>query len=196
MRNKSANNIIRLFGMSALQIKSSLDSIEKEYDLSIHSKNQNSFRKDNEFYPQFDFNVRSKAKKMAQYYEIFYCLENSIRQIIREVLISKFGDEWWQKSIDETIRKDVDQRIERDIDSSFTLRSDDKLDFANFGELTNIIEKQWDSFNDLFISKSALKRVMTSLNNLRGPIAHCSMLAEDEIKRLELTIKDWFRLMS
>ena len=30
---------------------------------------------------------------------------------------------------------------------------------------------------------------------LRGPIAHCSMLAEDEIVRLKLTVKDWFRLM-
>ena len=36
---------------------------------------------------------------------------------------------------------------------------------------------------------------MTSLNQLRGPIAHCSPLAEDEVVRLELTVKDWSRLM-
>lgn len=36
---------------------------------------------------------------------------------------------------------------------------------------------------------------MNSLNLLRGPIAHCSPLAEDEVVRLKLTLKDWFRLM-
>ena len=36
---------------------------------------------------------------------------------------------------------------------------------------------------------------MTNLNQLRGPIAHCSPFAEDEVVRLELTVKDWFRLM-
>ena len=36
---------------------------------------------------------------------------------------------------------------------------------------------------------------MTSLNMLRGPIAHCCPLADDEVLRLQLTVKDWFRLM-
>jgi len=37
--------------------------------------------------------------------------------------------------------------------------------------------------------------VMGSLNTLRGPIAHCSPLAEDEALRLRLAVRDWFRLM-
>ena len=37
--------------------------------------------------------------------------------------------------------------------------------------------------------------IMTSLNTLRAPIAHCSPLAEDEVVRFQLTVKDWFRLM-
>ena len=36
---------------------------------------------------------------------------------------------------------------------------------------------------------------MANLNTLRGPIAHCSMLAEDEIVRLRLSVRDWYRLM-
>jgi hypothetical protein len=35
---------------------------------------------------------------------------------------------------------------------------------------------------------------MANLNMLRGPIAHCSPLAEDEVLRLQLTVRDWFRL--
>jgi hypothetical protein len=35
----------------------------------------------------------------------------------------------------------------------------------------------------------------SSLNMLRSPIAHSSRLARDEVTRLELAIKDWYRLM-
>lgn len=36
---------------------------------------------------------------------------------------------------------------------------------------------------------------MANLNVLRGPIAHCSPLAEREVLRLQITIEDWFGLM-
>lgn len=41
----------------------------------------------------------------------------------------------------------------------------------------------------------AVERVMGNLSVLRGPIAHCSPLADDEVVRLKLTVRDWFRLM-
>jgi hypothetical protein len=37
--------------------------------------------------------------------------------------------------------------------------------------------------------------VMSRLNTLRGPVAHCTPLAEDEVLRLRLSVRDWFRLM-
>jgi hypothetical protein len=36
---------------------------------------------------------------------------------------------------------------------------------------------------------------MGVLNTLRGPRAHCSPLAEDEVVRLLLEVREWFRLM-
>lgn len=45
------------------------------------------------------------------------------------------------------------------------------------------------------VQPKAFTKVMGNLNLLRGPIAHCSPLAEDEVVRLRLTLKDWFRLM-
>jgi len=47
----------------------------------------------------------------------------------------------------------------------------------------------------MLTSVKAVERVMARLNSIRGPIAHCSPLAEDEIVRLRLTVRDWFRLM-
>lgn len=188
-------NIIRLFGMTTLQIKSSIESIEKSHQIKL-SPESSELQFDHIQYSQFDFDIRQRAKRMSFHYEIFYCLENSIRTIIREVLTRRFGQDWWDKAVEEKIRNEVADRMRRDQDSGFALRSGDYLDFANFGELSNIIEKQWDCFDDLFTSKLAMKRVMAALNTLRGPIAHCCDLAEDEVTRLGITINDWFRLMN
>ena len=58
-----------------------------------------------------------------------------------------------------------------------------------------IITSNWDLFGSLFSSRKAVERIMANLNSLRGPIAHCSPLAEDEVLRLRLALRDWFRLM-
>jgi Swt1-like HEPN len=67
--------------------------------------------------------------------------------------------------------------------------------FTTFGELGEIIKAHWEIFGSVFSSQKAVERVMGMLNSLRGPIAHCSPLAEDEVVRLQLAVRDWFRLM-
>jgi hypothetical protein len=76
-----------------------------------------------------------------------------------------------------------------------TVRSSDPIDFTTFGELGEIIKSNWDVFGAMFNSIRALEKVLANLNTLRGPIAHCSPLAEDEVLRLQLSVRDWFRLM-
>ena len=46
-----------------------------------------------------------------------------------------------------------------------------------------------------YMPGKAVEKVMSTLNTLRGPIAHRSPLAQDEIVRLKLAVRDWFRLM-
>jgi hypothetical protein len=53
----------------------------------------------------------------------------------------------------------------------------------------------WKLFSDTFIDAKAVEGVLARLNMLRAPIAHCSMLAEDEVLRLRLSLRDWFQLM-
>jgi hypothetical protein len=88
----------------------------------------------------------------------------------------------------------VERRGQTELSPSYS-RSSDELDYTTFGELSVIIASNWAIFGGLFSSRKAVEKVMASLNSLRGPIAHCSPLAEDEIMRLRLTVRDWFRLM-
>ncbi|WP_412138685.1 Swt1 family HEPN domain-containing protein [Brevundimonas diminuta] len=69
------------------------------------------------------------------------------------------------------------------------------MDYTTFGELGEIIKSNWHDFTDIFQDIKALEKVIATLNVLRGPIAHCKPLAEDEVVRLHLSVRDWFRSM-
>jgi hypothetical protein len=61
--------------------------------------------------------------------------------------------------------------------------------------LGEIIKSNWTDFKDIFRDVVALEKVIATLNVLRGPIAHCKPLSEDEVLRLHLGVRDWFRAM-
>jgi hypothetical protein len=85
--------------------------------------------------------------------------------------------------------------MKKEIDAGVTPRSQEPIDFTNFGELGELIKSNWDVFGGVFKSQRAVESVMSRLNTLRGPIAHCCPLSEDEVVRLQLSVRDWFRLM-
>ncbi|WP_017245739.1 Swt1 family HEPN domain-containing protein [Stutzerimonas stutzeri] len=194
----SPSNLLKLFGMSNQMILHNLDKVEFEYDIVLGHKADKAAEKDEKYYPQFESNVRIKAREMAQHYETFYCLEVSIRTLITEMLQEKAGAAWWDNEdiVPKVVQDGVLNRVKKELDSGISRRSDDQIDYTNFGELGEIIKKNWDTFGSIFNSPKGVERVLASLNTLRGPIAHCSQLAEDEVLRLTLSVRDWFRLMN
>jgi hypothetical protein len=194
----SPSNLLKLFGMSNQMILHNLDKIEIEHDVVLGHKTDKATEKDEKYYPQFETNVRVKAREMAQHYETFYCLEVSIRTLITEMLQEKAGATWWENEeiVPKVVQDGVQNRVKKELDSGISRRSDDQIDYTNFGELGEIIKKNWDTFGSIFNSPKGVERVLASLNTLRGPIAHCSQLAEDEVLRLTLSVRDWFRLMN
>lgn len=191
----TAENVLRLFGMSTLMLESGLRQIEVEHDVDLGHTARVTPDRDDVYYPQFDERIRREAAVMGQHYEIFYCLEKTIRELIVERLIEDRGPQWWDTAVPQHVRDNASRSMQRDIDSGFTVRSSEPIDYTTFGELGEIIKQNWPTFEDTFNSRRAVEKVMANLNLLRGPIAHCSALAPDEVSRLQLTVRDWFRLM-
>jgi hypothetical protein len=185
---------IKLFEMGAQMAERDLDTIETTLQIQL-GRGDRVDAKDEAYYPQFPEAVRREAKSMAEHYEVFYCLEQSARVLVQEKMVSEAGATWWDTKVPESVRTNVTRNMDRERDSGVTMRSDDPLDYTTFGELGDIVRHNWAVFADTFNSEKAFNRVMTNLNILRGPIAHCSPLAEDEVVRLRLTLADWFRLM-
>jgi len=184
---------IKLFGMSHSLVERDLDNVEKALKLDLQRANPDD--KDEDYYPQFDHALRVEAAQMGEHYELFYCLEKSIRKLVAETLATGHGENWWETCVPEKIRVGGKEKMQYEVDSGVTLRSDHEIDFTTFGELGEIVRNNWQSFDTFFSSQKAFTKIMTSLNMLRGPIAHCCPLAEDEVVRLQLTVRDWFRLM-
>lgn len=145
---------------------------------------------------QFSSEVRDNAVLMAEHYKLFYMLENEIRRLIDDTLTEEHdSSDWWDRFAPNTAKEECRTNMQREQEAGFTPRSDNPLDYITFGQLGDIIRTNWTLFGGILSNQKALGRVMYSLNNLRGPIAHCGILAEDEVDRLKLTVKDWFRLL-
>lgn len=144
---------------------------------------------------QFSMEVRMNAERMAEYYKLFYMLENDIRKLIDDTLMEAYGSGRWDAHAPGSAKEECKSNQQREQDAGVTNRSDHELDYVSFGQLGEIIRANWIHFGGILSNQKALGRVMFSLNTLRGPIAHCGVLAEDEIDRLKLTVKDWFRLL-
>jgi len=184
---------IKLFGFSQPAVERDLDKIEQRLKIDLQRSPHE--QKDEDYYPQFALTLRQEASEMGKHYEVFYCLEKSIRKLIAEALEAPHGENWWATRVPPAIRDNASSNMQREVDSGVTLRSEEEIDFTTFGELGEIVRNNWDDFDAIFSSQKAFTRIMTNLNMLRAPIAHCCPLAEDEIVRLRLTVKDWFRLM-
>ncbi|MBN8694670.1 MAG: hypothetical protein J0L69_15860 [Bacteroidetes bacterium] len=193
MKLKDSENLIKLFGIANQFTELDLDRVESSLQVDLGRK-KSKIEKDNVYYPQFELDIRNEAKSMARHYEIFYCLEKSIRDLITTALEAS-GQNWWDEKVPTIVKDEVKKRIQKEIDSGVTLRSEEPLDFTTFGELGEIIKSNWAVFGTIFNSVKAVEKVMSSLNTLRGPIAHCTKLAEDEELRLQISVRDWFRLM-
>lgn len=186
-------DIIKYFGLNNFSIEADLERVENHHGISIKPRNKVDIH--DGYYPQIPENIRNSARKMAEHYELFYCVELSIRDLIRAQLEAASGPEWWEAKVPANVKENANRNKQKELQSGVTPRSSDILSYTNFGELGEIIKANWDVFGQIFTDVRAVELVLARLNGLRAPIAHCSMLAEDEVLRLRLSLRDWYRLM-
>ncbi len=185
---------VELFVLKCASLKLAVDR-HSPFDKDSVSEDISSQRLITNFVGQFSTNVRENAENMSEYYKIFYMLENDIRKFIDDTIADAYGVNWWVSHSPNTAKDECRANQKREIEAGVTARSDNELDYVTFGHLGDIIRANYVLFGGILSNEKALNRVMFSLNTLRGPIAHCGLLAEDEVDRLKLAVKDWFRLL-
>jgi hypothetical protein len=172
--------------MSHLSVSNFRSNLERETDSLISG-----------YLGQIDFNIVSRAERMSEFYKVFFALENDIRDLVEETLQSEFGDDWWNTQVPQLVRENAQRNVDREASEGLPPRSTRMIEYTTFGELSEIIKENWESFSGLFssVSKNRVLRVLSRLNHARGPIAHCNHIPEEESVRLKLAIQDWYKLM-
>jgi len=185
---------LKLFGMHNLLLESELQKIEDSGVRIEHAKTIK--RQEVVDVELFESDILLEAGKMADFYAIYYSLENSIRRLIAGRLSEKHGATWWKDKVPNGVQQAVQEKQQEERDTSMSIRSEDPLSYTNFGELISIFDANWADFSDTLRSKKAMQSILSQFNKIRNVVAHSCALNEDEITRFKLLVKDWFRIQS
>lgn len=189
-------HLYELFVLKCAPIRAAIESSLARFDFASVRASA-SLRDDpliRDYLAQIALDDRTQAERMSEYYKVFYMLENFIRDFVASVLSAEEVEDWWATFVPERIRDGAEKARDRELSAGVTPRSAEYLEYTTFGELSEIIKANWDLFGGFFQHPRGFETVMARLNTLRGPIMHCGTLAEDEVLRLKLSVRDWFKL--
>lgn len=190
-----SNNLIdqlKIFGMGNLMLENDLVKLEKSGIEIDHIKTLKEDKLvDTDL---FEHEIVKKANKMADFYVLYFSLENSVRKLITDVLSEKYGLGWWDIKVPGGIRTEVAKKQKDEKDTAVSIRSEDPLAYTNFGELIDIFNSNWSDFSSILRSQKSVQKVLSEFNNIRNIIAHSCELNDDEILRFTILIKDWLRI--
>lgn len=156
------------------------DRILKIGDVSISSKEP--------FLPK---KTISDAKEMSKYYSLLYLLENSLRDLIREVYNEI---DYFNKKIPPTIRKEIEKIEEKK--KYFQEKRKDKLEYAHLDFLKQIIVKNWGDFSKVIKEKDKGKFVheIEKFMPERHAIAHTTRLKGLDEKRAKYKVEEILKM--
>jgi hypothetical protein len=183
---------LRLFGMRNLMLEADLVSLEKK---GIEIRHAHTLKSDELVdIDLFETDILQAGRRMADFYVLYYSLENTIRRLISGRLQEKHGGNWWEQKVPVGVKTSVLDKQKKEKDTPMSIRSEDPLTYTNFGELIDILNANWADFSDTLRGQKAMQQILSQFNLVRNVIAHSVELNDDEILRFQLLVKDWFRI--
>ena len=134
---------------------------------------------------------------MGDVYQLLYCLENSIRELIESTLRESLGAEnWWKDGVSEQIRKSAEKRRDDDAKARWHgPRGTSLLAYVDFPQYADIILASWENFEPLLGDDSWVRYYFEELNRTRRALAHTGRLTEADVERMEVRVRDWLRVV-
>lgn len=134
------------------------------------------------------------AQRMTQVYFRLYLFENQARRLIRSVMEEAKGPDWFNNHAPDGLRTRVQKRQEAEEYARFhSQRGDDSLEFLTLPELGRIIEHNWEEFADILYRREWMLSKFEELRLTRNATAHMGVVADDDLKRLDVILNDWIR---
>jgi hypothetical protein len=103
---------------------------------------------------------------MGEVYELLYCLENSLRELIEGTLREALGPEdWWTQGVPEGIPRQAEKRKQEDVKTRWhVLRGDSLINYVDFPQYGDIISEKWEHFEDLIGDRDWVMHYFSEMN--------------------------------
>jgi Swt1-like HEPN len=136
----------------------------------------------------------ANANASAVVYTAIAAFENSVRALVTKTLIEKYHEEWWEKGAGSGIRERAQKKMEDERNAKWhAQRGQDPINYTTFGDLKNIMQNNWDAFEDLIGSLTWASGIFDVIERSRNVIMHSGMLEREDIERLGVNIRDWIK---
>lgn len=136
----------------------------------------------------------ANAKSMSIVYTAIAAFESSVRSLVKKTLIEKFKEEWWEKGASNGVRDRAKKRMEDEQNAKWhAQRGQDAINYSNFGDLKNIMQNNWDEFEDLIGNLAWASGIFEVIERSRNVIMHSGHLEREDIERLGVNIRDWVK---
>jgi hypothetical protein len=136
----------------------------------------------------------AQAAQMATVYTVIAAFENTVRDLVRRVLLEATGAEWWDKKVSEKIRTKATRRQEEEAKHRFhTQRGEDPVSFIDFGDLLNVMRANEAAFEPYWPSPEWARGIFDAVERSRNVIMHSGVLDPEDVERVGMNIRDWVR---
>lgn len=136
----------------------------------------------------------ANAKTTSLVYTAIAAFENGVRALVMNTLIEKFQADWWEKGASNGIRERAQKRMEDERSAKWhAQRGQDPINYTTFGDLKNIMQNNWDAFEDLVGSLPWASGIFDVIERSRNVIMHSGFLEREDIERLGVNIRDWVK---
>lgn len=145
----------------------------------------------------FDEDLLAQARLMSTVYTAIAAFEMSVRRFIKKVLIDTYGEDWWESGVSEKIRKFAEsRRAEEDKVKWHGVRGDDLLSYTELGQLSSIIQQNWEHFEASVPRVDWATSLFSTLERSRNVIMHSGSLSLPDVERIGMHIRDWNKQVS
>ena len=109
------------------------------------------------------------ARQMSIVYTAVTAFENSARKLIQTVLLDEIGEDWWESSVSQPVKRNATGRREDEERTKWhTQRGEHLLNYTVLGDLTKIIQNNWERFEPHVRSMEWAKNMGSSRESVRG----------------------------
>ena len=131
-------------------------------------------------------------KRCLFVYTTVAAFENSVRSLIKSILLECLGEDWWATGVSEKIRKSAEARMDEEKKIRWHVqRGDDAIQFTMMPNLANIIAQNFVHFEPYLHNVDWVKNIFEIVERSRNVIMHSGTLSDRDMARLGSLIRDW-----